>query len=239
MGREDQQEEREVLDSIFPDEITDVSDTEYKISIKLDVEGERGEAEEEPEPPTIILQVTYEEDYPDTAPILDVSTPQNASKHRYLDISTDKPRLLESLEPTVEENLGMAMVFALVSALKDAAEVLIAERQAATRAIQEAEIAKVEEEENKKFHGTMVNRETFMSWRDGFRRELEEAAGRKEAEREAEEKKKRGAKEEKKMTGKELWEKGLVGKLDDEEDDDDEAPGVDGVEEMKKLKVGA
>jgi hypothetical protein len=37
MGREDQIEEREVLDSIFPDEITDVSETEYRVAITLDV----------------------------------------------------------------------------------------------------------------------------------------------------------------------------------------------------------
>lgn len=56
MGKEEQQEEREVLDSIFPDEITgtfelekdskilerltsqpDVSETEYRVQIQLDV----------------------------------------------------------------------------------------------------------------------------------------------------------------------------------------------------------
>lgn len=64
MGRDDQKEEREVLDSIFPDEITgapncwivykgtnkvicsDISDTEYRISIALDVNG----ADEDDEP---------------------------------------------------------------------------------------------------------------------------------------------------------------------------------------------
>ena len=37
MGREEKKEERGVLDSIFPDEITDVSETEYRISIELEV----------------------------------------------------------------------------------------------------------------------------------------------------------------------------------------------------------
>jgi hypothetical protein len=36
MGIEDQKEEREVLESIFPDEITDVSETEFRIAITLD-----------------------------------------------------------------------------------------------------------------------------------------------------------------------------------------------------------
>lgn len=40
MGIEEQKEEREVLDSIFPDEITDISETEYRVQIKLDIQQE-------------------------------------------------------------------------------------------------------------------------------------------------------------------------------------------------------
>lgn len=72
MGIEDQKEEREVLESIFPDEITgmqdtphyllfsgthvtsaDVSDTEFRILIKLDVgEPSYGEYEDDDEEDT-------------------------------------------------------------------------------------------------------------------------------------------------------------------------------------------
>ena len=45
MGREDQVEEREVLDSIFPDEIIDISETSYKVTIPLDVEHQDEEAD--------------------------------------------------------------------------------------------------------------------------------------------------------------------------------------------------
>lgn len=37
MGKDEQIEEREILDSIYPDEITDVSPTEYRVSIELEV----------------------------------------------------------------------------------------------------------------------------------------------------------------------------------------------------------
>lgn len=47
MGKEEQQEEREVLDSIFPDEITDISEIEYRVSIQLEVT----QAEEDETPP--------------------------------------------------------------------------------------------------------------------------------------------------------------------------------------------
>ena len=45
MGREEQIEEREVLDSIFPDEIADISETSYKVTISLDVEHQDEEAD--------------------------------------------------------------------------------------------------------------------------------------------------------------------------------------------------
>jgi hypothetical protein len=153
----------------------------------------------------------------------------DAPEHPYLDVNEDAPNLLTELNPTIEENMGMAMVFTLVSTLKDSAEQLIGERQAASRAVHQARIAKAEAEENKKFQGTPVTAETFVVWREGFRKELEEEDRVKREEKEADDKKKR-TKEERKWSGRELWEKGLVGKVEEED--------VDGVEvDLHKLKL--
>ncbi|CAA9958425.1 rwd domain protein [Pyrenophora teres f. maculata] len=232
MGIEDQKEEREVLESIFPDEITDVSETEFRIAITLD-DGRHEDEEREDEQPIIILNVSYPPDYPDEAPRLDVTQPPNAPKHPYLDIHEDKQRLLDSLKETIEENLGMAMIFTLVTVIKDSAELLITERQNAKQALVEIAAAKAEEEENKKFQGEAVTRESFLAWREKFRKEMEDEKRRKEEEKELEDKKKRIVKEEKKLTGKELWQQGLVGKTDDDDDDD-----VDEVD-VAKLKIEA
>jgi len=234
MGREEQVEEREVLDSIFPDEITDISDTEYRISISLDVQNDAGD---ESEPPTMLLQIRYPDAYPDEAPILDLSAPPNAPTHAYFDVSSDRGRLLQSLTETIEENLGMAMIFTLVSTLKDSAEQLIAERQAEERDAHEQKVLAAEAEENKKFHGTPVTPETFTKWREDFRREMEEAkvAG-EEAEEAAEKKRNRGKETIERLTGKQLWERGLAGKVDeDEDDDDDELP----LNKVEKLQLSA
>ncbi|CAD0113417.1 unnamed protein product [Aureobasidium uvarum] len=236
MGREEQTEEREVLDSIFPEEITgatDISDTEYRVSIQLEVT----EADEESteSAPILILSVSYPEDYPDVAPRLDLSAPPNAPKHTHLDIQEDKTRLLDGLTATIEENLGMAMVFTLVTTLKDEAELLIQERQQAVQAEKDLEAAEAEAEENRKFEGTKVTRETYLEWSNRFKEEMAEAKKRAEEQREAEEKKKRGGKEEKKMTGRELWESGVATRAFVDEDDD----GADALEAMKKLKVEA
>ncbi|KAI4717482.1 RWD-domain-containing protein [Aureobasidium sp. EXF-10727] len=233
MGREEQTEEREVLDSIFPEEITDISDTEYRVSIQLEVTEPDEEANENA--PILILSVSYPEDYPDVAPRLDLSAPPNAPKHKHLDIQEDKTRLLDGLTATIEENLGMAMVFTLVTTLKDEAELLIQERQQAVQAERDMQAAEAEAEENRKFEGTKVTRETYLEWSNRFKEEMAEAKKRAEEQREAEEKKKRGGKEEKKMTGRELWESGVATRAFVDEDDD----GADALEAMKKLKVEA
>ncbi|KAJ5149731.1 RWD-domain-containing protein [Penicillium atrosanguineum] len=202
MGREDQVEEREVLDSIFPEEITDISETSYRLD------------EEESEQPIICLDITYPEEYPDVAPQLSISSPPNAPKHSRLDIQEDREQLLEALQPIIEENMGMAMVFTLVSALKESAESLMSERANAVEAEREQVRAEAEEEENRKFQGTPVNRETFLEWNARFQKEI-----RDEEQREREE--------------KELWEQGLAGRADYDEGDEDAMPAVD------KLKVSA
>lgn len=185
-------------------------------------------------PATIILNVQYLPSYPDEAPRLDLTQPPNAPKHPYLDIQDDKQRLLDALSETIEENLGMAMVFTLVTVLKDAAELLISERQNAKQALADIEAAKVEEEENRKFQGQAVTRESFLKWREGFRAELEEKKRVAEEEKEAEDRKKRIVREERKLTGKELWQQGLVGKGDDEGEDEG-----DDLQAMKDLKVSS
>ncbi|KAI9674915.1 MAG: hypothetical protein M1822_009018 [Bathelium mastoideum] len=232
MGRDEQKEEREVLDSIFPDEIQDISDTEYRISIALDVTSN----DEDSQPPTLILQVRYPDAYPDEAPYLDIHAPPNAPKHAHLDVQEDKARLLDALQPSIEESLGIAMVFTLVSTLKDAAELLIAERQRAVEAERDVAAKQAEEEENRKFHGTVVTRDRFLAWRDRFRAEMEEAERRRREEAEAEEKKRRGKAEEKRLTGRQLWEKGLAGKGEDEEGGGEESEET--LVEMENLKVG-
>lgn len=83
-----------------------------------------------------------------------------------LDIQEDKAQLLEALQPTIEENMGMAMVFTLVSFLKESAELLMAERANAVQAQKEVEAAKAEEEENRKFQGTAVTPQSFLEWRE-------------------------------------------------------------------------
>jgi len=178
----------------------------------------------------VLLQVKYPEAYPDEPPVLDLLSVPNAPVHPYFSVASDKETLLDGLSETIEENMGMAMIFTIVSTLKDNAEQLVAERQAAARHEHEQKLLALEQEENKKFHGTPVNPETFTA-----RKEMEEIRVKEEeAEEAAEKKKNRGKETIVQLTGKQLWERGLAGKVEDEDYDDE------GLEEgVDKLKVDA
>ena len=207
---------------------SDISETEYHISITLDIPDD----EESEEAPTMLLTVRYPEDYPDKAPHLDLSAAQNSASHPLFNISEDKDELLSGLTATIEENLGMAMVFTLVTTLKEEAEQLVVQRREAAARVHEEALLAAEREENKKFHGTPVNPETFLKWREDFIKEMEEQRQREEEERLAELKKAK-IKEPTRLTGRQLWERGLATGGEEEE-------GEEGlVEDVGKLKVAA
>lgn len=128
----------------------------------------------------------------------------------------------------------MAMIFTLVSALKEHAETLIAERQASAQAEKDREATEREEEENRKFHGQAVTRESFLEWRERFRAEMEAEEERRRREREEKEGegRRKGGRGEERLTGKMLWERGLVGK-GEEEDGEVEGGEVEGMERLR------
>lgn len=180
----------------------------------------------------MVLTVRYPEDYPDKAPHLDLSADDGENKHPLFNVAVDKEELLKALEPVIEENMGMAMVFTLVTTLKDEAEQIALRRREEAAKMHEERVLEAERKENEKFQGTMVNRETFLKWRDDFVKEMEENRQKEEDDRLAEMKKAK-IKEPVKMSGRQLWESGLAKGEEAEEGDDVPA------EELEKLKVSA
>ncbi|KAG5928632.1 hypothetical protein E4U42_000237 [Claviceps africana] len=227
MGREEQVEEREVLESIFPDEITDLSETEFQVSIKLDIPFE----EDDDSAPQFLLQVRYPDDYPDVAPHLDLLGAPNAPSHQHFNIGADREELLSLVQETIQENLGMAMIFTVVSTIKDHAEQMIQDRKDTVARAQEEMALAAEREENKKFHGTQVTPETFLKWREGFMREMAEKERLEEEERLAELKRAR-VKEPVKLTGRQIWQRGLAGNADEEVDEEDDGVPTGGVQKL-------
>ena len=126
-----------------------------------------------PTPATLNLTVAYPPSYPDVTPNLDITFPQNAPRMPQLSLPEDKPHLLSSIDETITESIGQAMIFSLISALKDSADQLIAKRLNEVQAVKDKEAAKLEEAENAKFHGEAVTRESFLAWRAKFREEMD------------------------------------------------------------------
>ena len=94
---------------------------------------------------------------------------------------------------------------------------------AVVREAGEREAARAEEEENRKFMGERVTRGVFLEWKERFRSE-----GEGEAVEAGAGEKKRGKGEEK-LTGRELWERGLVGRVEEEVGEEDVVVGVEGL----------
>jgi len=182
------------------------------------------------------LHVTCPESYPSVAPDLDIAFDPDSPASSSLSFPEDKPQLLDALKETIEENMGMAMVFTLTSTLKEAAETLINDRAAKELQVREAELRREEEKEMDKFRGELVTKQRFIAWRAKFMAEREEEKRKVHEEEEAEGK--RGQKsnpkaEERKLTGRDLWEKGLVGNVEDFEEDGGEESA-----DVSKLKIG-
>lgn len=189
-----------------------------------------GQPEEDPK--ALLLHVSYPEAYPDVAPDLDITFDEDSTSTALLSLPEDKPALLAALTETIEENLGMAMVFTITSMLKESAENLMHERATKKDQEREATLRQEEEKEMEKFRGELVTKERFIEWRKKFMEERE--AAKKKAVEDEEAEGKRGQKknptaEEKKLTGKELWERGLAGNVDDDEEEE----GID----IAKLKL--
>lgn len=124
------------------------------------------------------------------------------------------------------------MIFTLVTTIQEEIENLIRSRIADVQKAKDREAEEVEGKENAKFEGERVTRESFLNWREKFRAEMTAKEEEEERMKKEGEAKMRGARKEDKLTGRELWEKGMVGKVEEEEDGMGLEEGVDG------LKVG-
>ncbi|KAF3909887.1 hypothetical protein ABW21_db0207860 [Orbilia brochopaga] len=260
---EEQEQELEVLESIYPDELTKISSTEFTIRLALevpdvDVDVEGYEARKSSRTShhvvplanfddiaAVLLRVTYTADYPSEAPILALSLPSLDSGDPHpLSFPDDEPPLQSALATAVEENMGMAMVFTLATTLKEAAEEILRSRAEEAQRIRDDAARLEEEKEMEKFRGELVTREVFQRWRESFRAEMREKKEREEREREEAEAKsgKRSANVSgvgaggKRLTGRELFERGLVGGMDDDGEVDEEEVATP---DVGKLEINA
>ncbi|XP_072939367.1 RWD domain-containing protein 1 [Epargyreus clarus] len=231
----EQSSEIEALDSIY---YGDMQILERKPVLKFSIPI-KSEGFDEGDGLACRLVFTYTPKYPDELPVVEIDNEEN------FDDVVDKSQLLTYLTEQGEENLGMVMVFTLVSSgqewLNDKWDAIKKEREEQMLAKKKAE----EEAELKRFEGTRVTVESFLAWRKQFEIDMGIPAKREKE-----------AKDKNKLTGKELFlrdttlnesdlkfledgdavkvDESLFQDLDDldisDEDDEDYVPGQSGSE---------
>ncbi|CAD7085379.1 unnamed protein product [Hermetia illucens] len=183
--KDDQINEVEALESIYCDDI-EVLQTEPFHKFKITIATEEYNSEEE-SGLVCGLIFTYTAKYPDEAPIVEIEAAANFEEDY-------EHRLLEHIKSTIQENIGMEMIFSLVSSAQEWLNVRWDEHKSAEESERAEQLKEQEEAERKKFEGTRVNVETFMNWKIKFDEEMCITA-----------KKEKALSDGKKLTGKELF----------------------------------
>ncbi|XP_064474204.1 RWD domain-containing protein 1-like isoform X2 [Ornithodoros turicata] len=183
--KEEQRNEIEALDSIYPNELQILSDDPYHI-FTIDV---RGETVGEEEPLCVTLKFTYVPTYPEEGPVIEVIEGENIEDE-------DTKALMSLLLSEIEDNLGMAMIFSLVSAASEWLTTHAENIRVRKEEEEKRKHAKEEEVERAKFEGTRVTVECFLAWKEKFDAEMSELYNK--------EKETAGNR---KLTGRELFER--------------------------------
>lgn len=250
--QEEQKQELEILESIYPDELT-VLQAEYPgIQLQIDVTVDPVPMEDSSYTVDSIsnrhilhVRFTLPDNYPDEAPVIDIE-PEEVPKFNRGDGSDEEEEeeneveyddhgnpivsdfenlpdkihfdefveeCVEKLNLQVEEDmlLGMQMCFALVSNIKDAAEQWFQERLSELEKEHDRMLLEKEQEEQKKFRGTKVTRETYLAWRSKFREEF--GLDERDAQR-------RLQAHQGRLSGRQIFEQGLAGDEDMAEDEE-------------------
>ncbi|XP_043116449.1 RWD domain-containing protein 1 [Puntigrus tetrazona] len=184
---EEQRNELEAIESIYPDSFTVLSDepTSFTITVTSDA----GENEETVE---VTLKFTYVEKYPDEPPLWEIFSQENLE-------DSDTEDILTLLKQQAEENLGMVMIFTLVTAVQEKLNEIIDQIKNRREEEKLKKEREAEEAETRAFQGTVVTIENFLSWKAKFEQEMAEV--RKKRQKEDDQSGKG------KLTGKQLFER--------------------------------
>eukprot|EP00050_Salpingoeca_kvevrii_P012192 m.20889 g.20889 ORF g.20889 m.20889 type:complete len:235 (+) comp3874_c0_seq1:48-752(+) len=164
---QEQADEIEALQSIFPEDIAPLTETQFVLTVRADEPIAYPEDYEDQEATDYIkIKVSYTATYPDEAPELDVTEAAGSSDEQLEELTA-------KMNEAIEDSLGMPMVFSIHAAAKEwlearneaIAERIENERRAAAEAAAEAELAELTK-------GTLVTADTFEEWRLKFMEEF-------------------------------------------------------------------
>lgn len=156
---EEQKSEIEALESIYYGDFKIIStEPYYKFSIPIKIEGNDSDQDNGL---SCDLIVTYTSKYPEEAPIIELENIVNFEDG--YEIS-----LLEYLNEQIKDNLGMVMVFTIVSSAQEWLNIKYEDLMQVREERAAQKLKEEEEAELKRFEGTRVTVETFMKWKKQF-----------------------------------------------------------------------
>lgn len=117
------------------------------------------------------LVFQYTKTYPDEAPLIEIENEVNFE-------SDTSQKVKDGLNDTIQENLGMEMIFSLVGCTQELLNTLFDQIKIDREEQRERKQREVEELEHKKFEGTKCTVENFIKWKNEFEAEMGIAAKR-------------------------------------------------------------
>ncbi|KAK1170410.1 RWD domain-containing protein 1 [Acipenser oxyrinchus oxyrinchus] len=183
---EEQRNEVEALESIYPDSFTVLS--KNPTSFTITVTSDAGENDETVQ---VNFKFTYVNKYPDEPPLYEILETENLE-------DSDVADILTLIQQQVEENLGMVMIFTLLTAVQEKLNEVVDQIKNRREEEKMKKEMEAEEAEKVQFHGTIVTIENFLSWKAKFELEMAELNRKKQKEEEA---------LKSKLTGKQLFER--------------------------------
>ncbi|KAJ8288326.1 hypothetical protein COCON_G00009850 [Conger conger] len=184
---EEQRNELEAIESIYPDSFTVLS--EDPVSFTITVTSDAGEDDETVE---TMLKFTYVDKYPDEPPLYEIFSQENLDE-------ADAGDILSLLQQQAEENLGMVMIFTLVTAVQEKLNEIVDQIKNRREEEKRKQEEEAEEAEKVAFQGTVVTIENFLSWKATFEQDMAELKRKRQKEEEQSGKTK--------LTGKQLFER--------------------------------
>lgn len=188
--QEEQKNEIEALESIYPEELEIIQTSPHVFTVKVASQPSEDYRHEDTEDDRVscVVQFSYTPKYPEELPAIEIESSDNLTEEQ-------QAMILQFINEQAEENLGMVMVFTIISALQERLTVLVEDtkREAEEQRTRKEKLA--EEAAQKRFEGTRVTIETFLAWKakfDAERMELKQLQNQIE--------------QNKKPTGKELFE---------------------------------
>nr|CAB3477359.1 unnamed protein product [Digitaria exilis] len=170
-AREDYEQEQEMeveaLQAILMDDIKEIDPSESGIAttarcFQILLSPQDDDFDESAYVPVqLALIFAHTEKYPDEPPLLNVKSVRGIKPD-------DLASLKEKLDQEATENLGMAMVYTLVSSAKE----WLSEKYGQNGGDEEPEETEEQEEEVIVPHGEAVTVESFLAWRERFEAEL-------------------------------------------------------------------